>query len=85
MSSLLKPLMSADIVQAISTSDVALITGICILATGSRDMIREVLLSRSSFRSSVDDTHQWLLEAVRLFSDAQYGDAMALLDTANVS
>lgn len=63
----------------------ALITAMCILATGSRDTIRDVLLSRSSFRSAVDDTQQWILDAVRSYADAQYGQVRALISKAIVS
>lgn len=51
----------------------------CVLATGRRNTIRDVLLSRSSFRSAVDDTQQWILDIVRLFADAQYGKVKDLI------
>jgi hypothetical protein len=69
----------------ISSSDVALLAGICILATGSRASIREDLLSVTSFQSALADDQQWLLEAVRLSSEAQYGEMTALIQKAAVS
>ena len=57
----------------------------CVLATGRRNTIRDVLLSRSSFRSAVDDTQQWILDIVRLYADAQYGEVKALIQKVTVS
>ncbi|RSH93652.1 hypothetical protein EHS25_006298 [Saitozyma podzolica] len=66
--------------QAISTSDIALITALCTLSTSTRDRIRRVLVDRSSFRSALDDSNRWILDLVRAFIDARYGDALALLN-----
>jgi len=69
----------------ISSSDVALLEGLCILATGSRASVREDLLSATSFSSALADDQQWLLEAVRLSSEAQYGEMTILIQKATVS
>lgn len=62
-----------------SSSDMALLAGILILATGSRDIIRDQLLAGNAFRSSLDDGQQWLLDAVRLSTDAKYGEMTSLI------
>jgi hypothetical protein len=69
----------------ISSSDVALLAGMCILATGSRESIRQDLLSATSFRAALADDQQWLLEAVRLSSEAQYGEMTTIIQKATVS
>lgn len=63
----------------------ALLAGLLILATGSRDLIRDELLSGTAFRSALDDNQQWLLEAVRLSTDAKYGEMTALIKEHAVS
>lgn len=65
--------------QAISTSDLALLTAVCTLATADRDRIRRVLLDRTSFRSALDDPNRWLLDLVRSYMDADYVKVMSLL------
>ncbi|ORX38038.1 cop9 signalosome complex subunit 1 [Kockovaella imperatae] len=65
--------------QVISTSDMCLVTALCVLATGSRDRIRQELLDRSSFRIGLDDTQGWILDLVRAFMDAQYGQVSSTL------
>ena len=71
--------------QVMSTNDVALLEGMCILATGSRTTIRDDLLAANSFRSSLADDQQWLIEAVRLSTEAQYGAMISLIQKATVS
>ncbi|KAL1409446.1 hypothetical protein Q8F55_003429 [Vanrija albida] len=68
--------------QAISTADTAFISAICALATGSREHLRRVLLDRASFHSAVDDSQGWVLDLVRAFVDARYGDVIVLLGQA---
>lgn len=71
--------------EAISSADLALITAICSMASCSRAVLREKLLERPSFHSSVDDSQSWILDILRAFVDAQYGDALAILTKAEVS
>ncbi|WWD20026.1 hypothetical protein CI109_104499 [Kwoniella shandongensis] len=68
--------------KAISTADVALITAFCVLASADRARIRAVLLDRASFRAQIDDHATWILDLVRSFVDAKYGDVMTLLRRA---
>ncbi|WOO79818.1 COP9 signalosome complex subunit 1b [Vanrija pseudolonga] len=68
--------------QAISTADTALVSAICALATGSREHLRRVLLDRASFHSAVDDSQGWVLDLVRAFVDARYGEAIVILRKA---
>jgi COP9 signalosome complex subunit 1 len=39
-----------------------------------------VLVDRSSFRSALDDSNRWILDLVRAFIDARYGDALTLFN-----
>lgn len=39
-----------------------------------------MLVDRSSFRSALDDSNRWILDLVRAFIDARYGDALTLLN-----
>jgi hypothetical protein len=68
-----------------STADLALITALCVLATGKRSTIQHLLLDRASFRSSVDDSQLWILDAIRGFVNAQYGETLMLFQRHEVS
>lgn len=70
--------------QAISTADTALITALCTLASAKRDRIRRVLLDRTSFRSAVDDSQSWIIDLIRAFMEAQYGEVTSILNKAEV-
>ncbi|WWC93127.1 uncharacterized protein L201_008094 [Kwoniella dendrophila CBS 6074] len=65
--------------KAISSSDLALITAFCILASSDRDSIRRVLLERSSFKAQIDDSSEWIMDLIRSLVDANYGEVMRLL------
>jgi len=71
--------------QVISTSDVCLIATLCVLATGDREKIRENLLNRTSFRTSLDDSQGWILDMIRAFMSANYGEVDAIFKTIRVS
>ncbi|KAK1923869.1 putative cop9 signalosome complex subunit 1 [Papiliotrema laurentii] len=67
---------------AISTSDVALITALCVLSTGDRSRIRRVLLERTSFRTSLEDSQTWVLDLINAFIAAEYSKASQTLQRA---
>lgn len=69
----------------ISTSDLAFLTAICAIASGSRDYIRRIILDRPSFHSAVDDSQSWILDLVRAFVSAHYGEALGILRKVEVS
>lgn len=69
----------------ISTADVCLISGLCILATGRREQITDKLLERTSFRTSLDDSQAWLLDLIRAYMSAQYGEVEAIYNRVEVS
>lgn len=71
--------------QVISTSDVCLIATLCVLATGDRERIRENLLNRTSFRTSLDDSQGWILDMIRAFMSANYGEVDEIFKTIRVS
>ncbi|BEI80381.1 hypothetical protein CcaverHIS002_0109100 [Cutaneotrichosporon cavernicola] len=66
----------------ISTADLAFLTAILALASGSRDYIKEVLLDRPSFHAAIDDSQPWILDLVRAFVGANYGEALTILRKA---
>lgn len=63
----------------------ALVTAMCTLATAKRDRIRRVLLDRMSFRSAVDDSQGWIIDLIRAFMEAKYGEVTTILNKAEVS
>ncbi|WWC73396.1 uncharacterized protein I206_107363 [Kwoniella pini CBS 10737] len=65
--------------KAISSADLALIITFTTLASSNRDKIRRVLLEQPSFKAQVDDSNSWLMELIRSFVDAKYGEVMKLL------
>ncbi|KAL7424840.1 hypothetical protein Q5752_000525 [Cryptotrichosporon argae] len=65
--------------QVISTPDTAIITALCLLTNSRRAHIRHELLDRPGFRAALDDASKWMLDAVRAFVDAKYGEAITLL------
>ncbi|KAK4689314.1 COP9 signalosome complex subunit 1, partial [Tremellales sp. Uapishka_1] len=67
---------------AISTADIAVIVGLCVLATCSRDRIRTTLLDRTSFRAGVDESDKWVMDLVRAFMDASYSEVMEICKKA---
>jgi COP9 signalosome complex subunit 1 len=69
----------------ISTADLAFLTAILALASGTRDYIKRVLLDRPSFHAAVDDSQSWILDLVRAFVGAAYGEALTILRKAEVS
>ncbi|WVQ96389.1 hypothetical protein IAU59_003494 [Kwoniella sp. CBS 9459] len=68
--------------KAISSSDVALIVAFCTLASASRETVRRELLDRASFKAQVEDHDAWIVELVRAFVDARYGEVMKYLAKA---
>jgi COP9 signalosome complex subunit 1 len=64
---------------------VCLISGLCILATGRREQITDTLLDRTSFRTSLDDSQGWLLDLIRAYMNAQYGEVKAIYNRVEVS
>ncbi|GMK54863.1 hypothetical protein CspeluHIS016_0114490 [Cutaneotrichosporon spelunceum] len=66
----------------ISTADLAFLTAILALASGSRDYIKRVLLDRPSFHAAIDDSQSWILDLVRAFVGAHYGEALTILHKA---
>jgi COP9 signalosome complex subunit 1 len=71
--------------EAISTPDVAFLCAMCTLATGSREHIRRVIVDRASFHAALGDHQGWVMDLVRAFVDARYGEALTLLRKAEVS
>ena len=71
--------------QAISNADVALITTLCVLATGSRDRIRETLLESSALRGTVDDGESWIMDLISAYMNAQYAEVNTIMRKAQVS
>ncbi|WVF68867.1 hypothetical protein IAT40_003640 [Kwoniella sp. CBS 6097] len=65
--------------KAISSSDIALIVAFCTLASASRETIRSELLDKPSFKTQVEDHDSWIVELVRAFVDARYGEVMKYL------
>ncbi|OCF33382.1 hypothetical protein I316_04801 [Kwoniella heveanensis BCC8398] len=65
--------------KAISSSDIALIVAFCTLASASRETIRSELLDRASFKAQVEDHDAWIIELLRAFVDARYGEVMKYL------
>ncbi|WWC65557.1 uncharacterized protein I303_108175 [Kwoniella dejecticola CBS 10117] len=65
--------------KAISSSDLALIIAFTTLASSHREKIRRVLLEQTSFKAQVDDGSSWIMDLVRSFVDAKYGEVMRLL------
>ncbi|KLT39155.1 PCI-domain-containing protein [Cutaneotrichosporon oleaginosum] len=66
----------------ISTADLAFLTAILALASGTRDYVKRVLLDRPSFHAAIDDSQAWILDLVRAFVGAHYGEALAILRKA---
>jgi len=71
--------------QVISTADVCLISALCVLATGDRERIRENLLNRTSFRTSLEDSQGWMLDMIRAFMSADYGAVEVIFKSIKVS
>lgn len=68
----------------ISGADLAFLTAILSLASGSRDYIQRTLLDRPSFHAAIDDSQSWILDLVRAFVGANYGEALTILHKAEV-
>ncbi|WVR08336.1 hypothetical protein IAU60_005389 [Kwoniella sp. DSM 27419] len=68
--------------RAISSADLALVTAFCTLASGDRATIHADLLERASFKSQIDDHDSWILDLVRAYVDARYGEVMRHLQYA---
>ncbi|OWZ44948.1 COP9 signalosome complex subunit 1 [Cryptococcus neoformans c45] len=65
--------------KAISTSDLALLSAFYVLASSDRGRIRRVLLDRAAFKNQLDDSQGWIIDLVRSYVDASYGQVMSLL------
>ncbi|ORY35037.1 putative cop9 signalosome complex subunit 1 [Naematelia encephala] len=63
----------------ISSDDVALISVLCILATGTRDRIRAKLVDRPVFRATLNDSGNWILPLVNSFLGARYDQVSSIL------
>ena len=63
----------------------ALIAALCVLSTGDRSRIRRVLLERTSFRTSLEDSQTWVLDLINAFIAAEYSKAGQILQRAEVS
>lgn len=70
--------------QAISTSDLALLSAFYVLASSDRGRIRRVLLDRAAFKNQLDDSQGWIIDLVRSYVDASYGQVMSLLQYSEV-
>lgn len=70
--------------QAISTSDLALLSAFYILASSDRGRIRRALLDRATFKSQLDDSQGWIIDLVGAYVDANYGQVMSLLQYSEV-
>nr|KIR47016.1 COP9 signalosome complex subunit 1 [Cryptococcus bacillisporus CA1280] len=65
--------------QAISTSDLALLSAFYIFASSDRGRIRRALLDRATFKSQLDDSQGWIIDLIGAYVDANYGQVMSLL------
>ena len=70
--------------QAISTSDLALLSAFYVLASSDRSRIRRVLLDRATFKNQLDDSQGWIVDLVRAYVDANYEQVMSLLQYSEV-
>jgi len=65
--------------KCISTTDLALCTALLVLATADRTRIRTELVDRTSFREALGDEQGWIMDLIRAFMDAHYGEVSRIL------